>query len=309
MTPSGKPDDAALRAVVREESAGRVGRDRAGDRRRGARPARRGPGPAAGDGRRQFVGLGGDSLSYVEVSTRLGERLGALPPTGRPCRPPSSPRSAPWRSRAAGVPSPSTSSMVLRAVAITLVVVTHADLFQLQGGAHVLLAVAGYNLARFQLAVPGRRERVRAACCGAPGPWLSPRCCSSERWRRWARLPLANRIPRQRSHRWRPVGRAVVVLVPRDPGLVLSRTGPLLAVPLVARGQRAAPLARRGAARRRHRRAVRVDRRRGRHHRALHARGGGWCVALGICAGYARTVPAEAAGRGPGRRRDGGLLR
>jgi hypothetical protein len=46
-------------------------------------------------------------------------------------------------------------------------VVTHADLFQLQGGAHVLLAVAGYNLARFQLALPGRRERVRALLSGA----------------------------------------------------------------------------------------------------------------------------------------------
>ena len=42
---------------------------------------------------------------------------------------------------------PKTSS----AVAILLVVVSHADLAQLQGGAHVLLAVAGYNLARFQL--------------------------------------------------------------------------------------------------------------------------------------------------------------
>ncbi|BDZ63272.1 acyltransferase family protein [Agromyces mangrovi Wang et al. 2018] len=38
---------------------------------------------------------------------------------------------------------------------------THADLISLQGGAHLLLAVAGYNLARFQLAdVPGR-TRVR----------------------------------------------------------------------------------------------------------------------------------------------------
>jgi hypothetical protein len=52
-------------------------------------------------------------------------------------------------------------SVLLRAVAITLVVVTHADLFQLQGGAHVLLAVAGFNMARFQLAVPSRRERMR----------------------------------------------------------------------------------------------------------------------------------------------------
>ena len=45
---------------------------------------------------------------------------------------------------------------------MTLILVSHADLAQVQGGAHVLLAVAGYNLARFQLAVrPGRGERVR----------------------------------------------------------------------------------------------------------------------------------------------------
>ena len=47
---------------------------------------------------------------------------------------------------------------VLRAIAIVLMVATHADLFVVTGGAHLLLAVAGYNLARFQLAdVPGRR--------------------------------------------------------------------------------------------------------------------------------------------------------
>jgi len=46
---------------------------------------------------------------------------------------------------------------VLRAIAIVLVVGTHSDLFVVTGGAHLLLAVAGYNLARFQLAdVPGR---------------------------------------------------------------------------------------------------------------------------------------------------------
>ncbi len=52
--------------------------------------------------------------------------------------------------------------MVLRALAVVLILVSHADLAQLQGGAHVLLAVAGYNLARFQLGVPGRGARVRA---------------------------------------------------------------------------------------------------------------------------------------------------
>ena len=42
-----------------------------------------------------------------------------------------------------------------------LILVSHADIAQLQGGAHVLLAVAGSNLARFQLALPGRTARIR----------------------------------------------------------------------------------------------------------------------------------------------------
>jgi peptidoglycan/LPS O-acetylase OafA/YrhL len=52
-------------------------------------------------------------------------------------------------------------SVVLRAVAVMLILVSHADIQQLQGGAHVLLAVAGYNLARFQLALSDRVARVR----------------------------------------------------------------------------------------------------------------------------------------------------
>ncbi|MGX5695031.1 AMP-binding protein [Agromyces soli] len=50
---------------------------------------------------------------------------------------------------------------VLRAAAIVLIVGTHADLLMLKGGAHLLLAVAGYNLARFQLAGTPGTTRVR----------------------------------------------------------------------------------------------------------------------------------------------------
>jgi peptidoglycan/LPS O-acetylase OafA/YrhL len=49
---------------------------------------------------------------------------------------------------------------VLRAIAIVLIVGTHANLLTVQGGAHLLLAVAGYNLARFQLADVTERRRV-----------------------------------------------------------------------------------------------------------------------------------------------------
>ncbi|HEY0950650.1 AMP-binding protein [Nocardioides sp.] len=104
-----------------------------------------------------FVGLGGDSLSFVEVSTRLAARIGHLPPDwprrsieslARDARP------------ARRLVAPVELGVVLRAVAITLVVLTHVDLLQLQGGAHLLLVVAGYHLARFGLAVGGRRART-----------------------------------------------------------------------------------------------------------------------------------------------------
>ncbi|GAA1760750.1 AMP-binding protein [Agromyces humatus] len=138
-----------------------------------------------------FAGLGGDSLSYVEVSLRLEQLLGALPrqwPTmsvrelaGLAAVQTSEPVSADAPDvSAAGAPVASSTARpaarsgrgrrrmprletpaLLRSIAIVLVVGTHANLFTAPGGAHLLLAVAGYNLARFQLAdVPGR-GRVR----------------------------------------------------------------------------------------------------------------------------------------------------
>jgi hypothetical protein len=46
-------------------------------------------------------------------------------------------------------------------VAIVLIVGSHAGLYTLWGGAHILLGVAGYNFARFCLTPLPRRERVR----------------------------------------------------------------------------------------------------------------------------------------------------
>ena len=94
-----------------------------------------------------FVGLGGDSLSYVEVSLRLEEALGTLPAAWHttPLRELAPARQAPRAGRALE------TSVLLRAIGILLVVGSHADLWTLVGGAHVLLGVAGYNLARFHL--------------------------------------------------------------------------------------------------------------------------------------------------------------
>ncbi|GAA3379208.1 AMP-binding protein [Streptomyces sannanensis] len=106
-----------------------------------------------------FVGLGGDSLSYVEMSLRLEETLGHLPadwhtlpirelePAPRPAR------SCRRRTVETGV--------VLRAVSIVLIVGSHIHLFGIKGGAHLLLAVAGFNFARFHLTSEEHRDRIR----------------------------------------------------------------------------------------------------------------------------------------------------
>lgn len=112
-----------------------------------------------------FVSLGGDSLSYVAVSVRLEQALGHLPPDWhvtpvRDLEPWT--RTAParkWRRFFA----PLETSIVLRAVGIVLIVSTHVGLFSWQGAAHVLMAVAGYNFARFQLSgerVPRLRRQL-----------------------------------------------------------------------------------------------------------------------------------------------------
>lgn len=169
-TPSGKPDRAALRhqaALLLDAAEPTAGAD---------------DGPLTPDAVRDvlavclhrpeatledsFVSLGGDSLSFVEVSTRLAQHLGRLPAGWQHLSArelaasvvAAAPARAGWRQ--VEVPT------LLRAGAILAIVVAHVDLWLLLGGAHVLLAVAGFNLARFQLATPGRRRRVRAVLGG-----------------------------------------------------------------------------------------------------------------------------------------------
>jgi acyl-coenzyme A synthetase/AMP-(fatty) acid ligase len=105
-----------------------------------------------------FVDLGGDSLSYVEVSVRLEELLGHLPAGWHtlPVRelvPAARAKRRPGRTVE--------TSVLLRAVAIVLIVSTHAKLATVLGSAHVLVAVAGFNFARFQLTAAPRLERLR----------------------------------------------------------------------------------------------------------------------------------------------------
>jgi acyl-CoA synthetase (AMP-forming)/AMP-acid ligase II len=105
-----------------------------------------------------FVSLGGNSLSYVAMSIQLERLLGRLPPNWQDrsigeLQRLHGPRGSRWT---AGLET----SVALRAVAIVLIVGSHAGLFEFWGGAHILLGVAGYNFARFCLAAPPRRRRV-----------------------------------------------------------------------------------------------------------------------------------------------------
>ncbi len=104
-----------------------------------------------------FVSLGGDSLSYVEVSIELEELLGHVPPSwhlmtvaeldaaraerGR------------WREVETGV--------AIRAVAILAIMAQHFELVNVLGGAHVLLAAAGFNFSRFTMGAVDRRDSSR----------------------------------------------------------------------------------------------------------------------------------------------------
>ena len=103
-----------------------------------------------------FVGLGGDSLSYVELATRLTQRIGDLPADWhtRPIADLAQPRATRTGTRL-------DTSVVVRASAILLIVGSHANLWTVMGGAHLLLAVAGWNFARFQLSAATRTGRLR----------------------------------------------------------------------------------------------------------------------------------------------------
>ncbi len=116
---------------------------------------------------RSFVQQGGDSLSHVRASLQLEELLGPLPDDWhhqplrrlvadadrRPAH-----EAQPRRDGRRTVEM----SVLLRAIAVIAICGSHADLFRILGGAHTLLAVAGFNAARFGLATPSSGLRWRA---------------------------------------------------------------------------------------------------------------------------------------------------
>lgn len=241
--PSGKPDTAE---VVRRagEAVPRVGDDDPTDPSAG--PVRKlfsevlACRPPSDDD--TFVGLGGDSLSYVELSMLLEEELGPLPRD--------------WHlipvaelevahTRASRGPGTVTTDVVLRAVAIVLIVGTHAELFPLRGGAHVLLAVSGFNFVRFflerapgalmrPLAAAGRRIALPTMTCTAllfaVEGWFEPsrlllfhNYAGRSHWRYWyievllqmlTALTIVSAVPAlRRFERTRPFAAAASLLV------------------------------------------------------------------------------------------------
>jgi acyl-CoA synthetase (AMP-forming)/AMP-acid ligase II len=104
-----------------------------------------------------FVSLEGDSLSYVEAATRVEAVLGTLP-AGWHLLSVAELAGRPVDHRRGGTLE---TNVALRAIAIVMIVATHANLVVAAGGAHVLLAVAGFNFGRFHLTDAPRRDRLR----------------------------------------------------------------------------------------------------------------------------------------------------
>ncbi|WP_349269247.1 AMP-dependent synthetase [Mycolicibacterium parafortuitum] len=156
--PSGKPDYPAGRALA---AATRQPARADGDLRSLFAEVLQAD-PARIDDEASFVDLGGNSLTYVTMSLRLERALGQLPTDWprrsiRDLQNLPAPKARRWTSWGSTLET----SVALRAIAIVLVVGSHAELFELWGGAHILLGVAGYNFARFCLTPLPRRVRVR----------------------------------------------------------------------------------------------------------------------------------------------------
>ena len=93
-----------------------------------------------------FVGLGGDSLSYIQVSSAIEASLGYLP-SGWERRPVAELAAlAPRKTRFPAL----TADVVCRVAAILGVVAHHAGVAVVGGGASLLMLLAGYNFVRFQ---------------------------------------------------------------------------------------------------------------------------------------------------------------
>lgn len=150
--PSGKVD---LEAVSRLAAPGGTGRPRRTVRDLYSELF---PGRTVGD-HTSFVELGGDSLTYVEASLGIESILGHLPRGWERRSAAALDAVAPEREETGRVET----ATALRAFGVTAVVANHFLPHGMSGGAHMLLVVAGFHFARFQVPQIGRTGSARPA--------------------------------------------------------------------------------------------------------------------------------------------------
>ncbi|MGA4508369.1 AMP-binding protein [Propionibacteriaceae bacterium G1746] len=115
---------------------------------------------------RSFVEQGGDSLTHVPAAARLSALVGQLPPNWH---------HLPIKQLAGTSPATGSrveTSVVLRALAVLAICFSHTRVVDLPGGAHVLLAIAGWNAARFGLSLPDAARRIRSVAASIFGIWV-----------------------------------------------------------------------------------------------------------------------------------------
>ncbi len=131
--------------------------------------------------------------------------------------------------------------MLLRALAIVLIVGSHSNLFMVLGGAHVLVGLAGFNLARFHLLDRERTDRVRSMLTSVARVvvptvlWLTFAAATSSKYD-WRNVVLLNGVlgTREWSEAWHYWFVEALVWT-------LLAVVALLAVPAVHRLERRAP--------------------------------------------------------------------
>jgi hypothetical protein len=177
-----------------------------------------------------FIDAGGDSLSYVELSLGLEEILGTLPGDWHTRPLGDLQRMSPVRRRR--VPRVETS-VVLRALSILLVVGTHTTLWNLRGGAHLLLAVAGFNFAQFRLGAPGGLARSIGRIALPSMAWMALAAAIGSQLE-WHHIFLLNHLIGDADSRWGYWFIEAIVLI-------LVAVGAFLAIPAVRRRERRHP--------------------------------------------------------------------
>lgn len=116
-----------------------------------------------------FVGLGGDSLRHVQASIALEAALGRLPPDW-PTRTVAELEAQRTRRRLLAMID---TTVVLRALAMITIVGSHVGVFRLLGGAHLLLALSGFSLARFLLDAGHATRRIAAVAAAVAAPTVA----------------------------------------------------------------------------------------------------------------------------------------